>query len=74
MLVLTRPMLALAAAPRLPTMLASIYCIMMCTSCAIMLGKLSKAVSLTCDIASSLPPSRMNESNWSLLCVYFISG
>ena len=44
----TRPMAAAGSLPKLPTMAASIYCITIDDSCAMIAGALSCAVSVSC--------------------------
>ena len=51
-----------AFAPKLPTMEASMYCMAMDDSCAMMAGALSKAVSRSCCPHVSFRPSRMSDN------------
>ena len=63
----TSPIDAESSAPRLPTMEASMYCMMMLESCAMMAGTLSEAVSSSCCRSVMGLPSRMRASRPSLL-------
>ena len=64
------PMDAEAFAPRLPTMEASMYCMAMDDSCAMMAGPLSRAVSRSCCPHVSFCPSRMSDRRKSVLPLF----
>ena len=66
----TAPMEAEALAPRLPTMEASMYCMAMDDSCAMMAGPLSRAVSCSCCPHVSFCPSRMSDRRKSVLPLF----
>ena len=59
----TSPMEADASAPRLPTIAASIYCIIMEDNCAMTAGMLSCTVRRSCCPNVIGLPSRLNASN-----------
>lgn len=68
----TSPMEADASAPIRPTMAASIYCMMMEDSCAIMAGTLSSTVRRSCCRKVIGRPSRIRSSNTSVF--FFAAG
>ena len=66
------PMEADASAPMLPTIDASMYCIMVVVSCARMAGVLSCSTSRACCPSVMGFFCRMSDSSWSLLSVLLI--